>query len=280
MSTHGNLLLRWLRRLLQAVAFLGFAAGVVVLMLWLAGKFSPKVPATNSAAQSETSRTSAQLVPVALVELPLTESAVGTIRAVHETSIGSKLLARVVEVNLKAGQKVHAGDVLIRLDDSDLRARLQQAQAAAAAAEATYTQAATNEKRYNQLVTSRTISQQEYDNWPHGAANGRSESPPQPSGRSRGPSHARLRNHPISARRHGDRQESRCRRHGHAGPAAGHALRPDAHATGGQRSRIADPAAAQSTRASACESRGSTNNAAERYERSCPRPNRPAARFR
>ena len=60
----------------------------------------------------------------------------GTIRAVHETTIGSKLLARVVEVNLKAGQKVHAGDVLIRLDDTDLRAKLQQAKAAVAAAEA------------------------------------------------------------------------------------------------------------------------------------------------
>ena len=53
----------------------------------------------------------------------------GTIRAVHETSIGSKLLARVVEVNLKAGQKVKAGDVLVRLDDTDLRAKLQQAKA-------------------------------------------------------------------------------------------------------------------------------------------------------
>ena len=55
----------------------------------------------------------------------------GTIRAVHETAIGSKLLARVMEVNLKAGQQVHAGDVLVRLDDTDLRAKLQQAQAAA-----------------------------------------------------------------------------------------------------------------------------------------------------
>ena len=92
------------------------------------------------------------------------ESAVGTIRAVHETSIGSKLLARVVEVNLKAGQKVQTGDVLIRLDDTDLRAKLQQAKAAVASAEAVYRQAAADEKRYAQLVKSRTISQQQYDN--------------------------------------------------------------------------------------------------------------------
>ena len=73
-------------------------------------------------------------------------------------------MARVVEVNLKAGQKVHAGDVLIRLDDTDLRARLQQAKATVSAAEAAYAQATADEKRYAQLVASRTVSQQQYDN--------------------------------------------------------------------------------------------------------------------
>jgi len=163
MTTRGTLLMRWIRRGFQAAAFLGFAAGVVALMLWLSGKFSPKVPATNAAARAEASAVEGRLVPVRLVQLPLSESAVGTIRAVHETSIGSKLLARVVEVNLKAGQKVHAGDVLIRLDDTDLRAKLQQAKATVAAAEAVYTQTAADEKRYAQLVKSRTISQQQYD---------------------------------------------------------------------------------------------------------------------
>ena len=105
-----------------------------------------------------------RLVPVRLIRLPLCESAVGTIRAVHETTIGSKLLARVVEVNLKAGQKVQAGDVLVRLDDTDLRAKLQQAKAAVASAEAVHRQAAADERRYAQLVRSRTISQQQYEN--------------------------------------------------------------------------------------------------------------------
>jgi len=87
----------------------------------------------------------------------------GTVRAVHETSIGSKLLARVVEVKLKAGAKVRTGDVLVRLDDSDLRAKLQQAEAAVSSAEAVRSQANADERRYAQLVKSRTVSRQEYD---------------------------------------------------------------------------------------------------------------------
>jgi RND family efflux transporter MFP subunit len=151
---------RWVGRTAILVVF---GAGVIVLLLWLAGKFSPKVPVKNATAQSQRSDVEGQLVPVRLKRLPLTESAVGTIRAVHETTIGSKLLARVVEVNLKAGQPVQTGDVLIRLDDTDLRAKLQQAKAAVTSAKAVHGQAASDEKRYAQLVKSKTISQQAYD---------------------------------------------------------------------------------------------------------------------
>ena len=141
-----------------------FALGVTVLLLWLAGKFSPKVPSTTSAASAHALDVEQRLVPVLLKQLPSSETAVGSVHAVHKTTIGSKLLARVVEVDLKAGQKVQKGDVLIRLDDTDLRAKLQQAKAAVAAEEAVYRQAAGDEKRYAQLVKSRTISQQQYDN--------------------------------------------------------------------------------------------------------------------
>jgi RND family efflux transporter MFP subunit len=163
MTTRTNLLIRLLLWIVWAAVFLAFAAGVVVLLLWLAGKFSPKVPTEGAAARTQASKFEGRLVPVRLVSQPMSESAVGTIRAVHETSIGSKLLARVVEVNLKADQKVRAGDVLIRLDDTDLRAKLRQAQAAVASAEAVFGQAAADEKRYAPLVKSRTISQQQYD---------------------------------------------------------------------------------------------------------------------
>jgi RND family efflux transporter MFP subunit len=152
---------RWIVR---TAVFLIFGAGVIVLLLWLAGTFSPKVPARNAPSQSQASHVEGRLTPVRLIRLPLSESAMGTIRAVHETTIGSKLLARVVEVNLKSGQKVQAGDVLMRLDDANLRAKLQQATAVVAAAEAVHRKAAGDEKRYAQLIKSKTISQQQYDN--------------------------------------------------------------------------------------------------------------------
>jgi RND family efflux transporter MFP subunit len=152
--------IHWIGR---GAVLLGFAAGVVALMLWLAGWFSPKMPATTAANQAQTPTINGQLVKVQLIRLPLSESAVGSIRAVHETSIGSKLLARVVEVNLKAGQKVRAGDILVRLDGADLLAKLQQAKAAVTSLDAARAQAVRDEKRAAELIVANAISRSEYE---------------------------------------------------------------------------------------------------------------------
>ncbi len=153
-------LLRWIG---LAAIVLGFAAGVALLMLKLAGKFDPKVSDVDAAAEPEASDFTGRLAAVRLISRPSVESAVGSVRAVHEIAVGSKLLARVVEVQLKAGQKVREGEVLVRLDDADLRAKFEQARAAVASAEAARAQAADDERRYAPLVKEKAVSAQEYE---------------------------------------------------------------------------------------------------------------------
>ena len=136
-----------------------FIAMVTLLMLWLAGRFSPKIAAAGSTENEPPAiPEGAAVVEAHIVRLPVTESAVGTIQAVHETTIASRILARVVEINLRAGQPVSEGDVLLRLDDTDLRARLQQAKAAADAATAEHDQAIIDEKRLASLIQSKAVS--------------------------------------------------------------------------------------------------------------------------
>jgi len=150
----------WIR---QTAIFLVFTVGVVVLLLALAGKFTRKVSEIQPPKESASASRDYSTVPVRLVRLPRVEPAAGTVRAVYETTIGSKLLARAIEVNLKAGQTVKQGDVLVRLDDTDLRAKLQQAVAAVASAEALRNQAEADQRRAAQLVQSKTISRQAFD---------------------------------------------------------------------------------------------------------------------
>jgi len=146
----------------SGLILLAFVAGGGLLMLWLAGKFSPKVPAT-SVSPHRVEAAPGAIAEVRRISVPSIEASVGTIRAVHETTIGSKLLARVVEVDLKAGQKVRSGDVLVRLDDTDLQAKLKQARAAVVIAEAAHAQALRDEERYASLAKSNAATKQDLE---------------------------------------------------------------------------------------------------------------------
>ena len=43
-----TVIMRLIRFVFRTVVLLSFAAGVAVLLLWFAGKFSPKVPVANT----------------------------------------------------------------------------------------------------------------------------------------------------------------------------------------------------------------------------------------
>src|SRR5687768_4695958 len=106
MNTNRRIGQRWLAWGSRAAILFVFSVGVTVLLLWLAGKFAPKVSMRAERVLASEDKAPRFVAEVRLVRLPLVETAVGTVRPVHETTIGAKLLARVVEVNLKAGQVV------------------------------------------------------------------------------------------------------------------------------------------------------------------------------
>ena len=195
----------------ESSGLLAFAVGVILLVLWLAGKFAPKVADKLTPPASASADVPGRVEPVRLVRLPLYESAVGTVRAVHETAIGSRLLARVMEVNLKAGQQVRTGDVLVRLDDTDLRAKLQQAKAAVVSIEAVHAQAVVEENRYAEMLRSNAVSRQGYENMADSPEICRSRVAKSARNGQRSSGDARLCNRPVSYRRHHYRQEGRCR---------------------------------------------------------------------
>jgi RND family efflux transporter MFP subunit len=155
-----------LRKIIVAIIF---TVAVVVLMAWLAGDFHRKIGPTTagraeeSAAPGHALPGGARVEPVRLIRIPATESAVGTIQAVHEISLASKLLARVMEVHVLAGQRVAKDEVLVRLDDADLKARLQQAQAAVDHAKAARDQAQIEFDRINGLLKEGNAAQIEFD---------------------------------------------------------------------------------------------------------------------
>ena len=127
----------------------GLGVLVVVLMLYLAGSFSAKVPAHGRAADGTEPIGGASLVEARLIELPATELAPGSIQPLHETSLASKVREpeKVLEVKVTAGQQVHKGDLLVLLDSSTWLNRKELAEAKLRSAQVAHDDAQRNLKR-------------------------------------------------------------------------------------------------------------------------------------
>jgi RND family efflux transporter MFP subunit len=160
MTAAGSANRQWWMVLLQGALM---AVGLTVLFIVLAGWLTPKVPSKSVASSAGPLPSSSAQVPVKVVRRPRTEAAVGTVRAIHEAAIAAKILARVVEVRVKAGQAVTRDEVLIRLDDADLQARLKQAEAALAAALAARDRAQQDFERIERLRASGAASAADFD---------------------------------------------------------------------------------------------------------------------
>ncbi len=124
-----------------------FVVGVVLLMAWLVGTFAPKVPVNHETPAQGRPIGSGHVVEATRHTIPLEETAVGTIQPAHRIEVASRLLARALEVSAIAGQNVSKGDVLVRLEDADLRARLAQAESTIAQTQATLDLARAEEAR-------------------------------------------------------------------------------------------------------------------------------------
>jgi RND family efflux transporter MFP subunit len=147
------------RRFARAVAFLAL---VLLMMAWLTGRFQSKVSAGQRVVEGRSAE-GVRLVAVRRLSVPAVETAVGTITPVYESRVASKVLGRVVQVNVIAGQTVRRGDTLVRLDDADLAARVAEARAALEAARAEDEQASRERARGQRLHTEGVVSDTDWE---------------------------------------------------------------------------------------------------------------------
>ncbi len=91
------------------------------------------------------------------------ETVVGTVNSRKETMISSKIPAHIKEILVQPGQEVKANDLLIVLDDRDLRAKEGQAKSGLAAARAAKAQAESAYKRYQNLIKTGAATQAEFE---------------------------------------------------------------------------------------------------------------------
>ena len=90
-------------------------------------------------------------VEVVREETILTESVPASVEAKETTIISSRLVARITEISVRAGDTVEQGQLLLQLEQSDLLARAEQARERIHSVEARLTQARQNLERAEEL---------------------------------------------------------------------------------------------------------------------------------
>ena len=73
--------------------------------------------------------TSVRMDPASVGVLTETVSAPGTVEPEHKVDVSAEVSARIVELPKREGDRVRAGELIMRLDDRDLKAALQSAEA-------------------------------------------------------------------------------------------------------------------------------------------------------
>ena len=136
---------------------------MVLLLAWLMGAFRPRVvPGEEPARRAKVDL--AATVVVEAREEPQSESAVGTIRAVRETSVAARILGRVKALAIeRAGQPVQQGQVIAELFAEDLQAAVEQARAALLASETRRDKARIDLDRTTDLVQKGVAAQDRLD---------------------------------------------------------------------------------------------------------------------
>ncbi|WP_031435610.1 efflux RND transporter periplasmic adaptor subunit [Methylomarinum vadi] len=109
------------KTLLMALAAMAL---LVLMILWMAGAFEDKIaPATLAAGPAYQGQT----WQVKKQSLPQFEEIAGTLQSEQSASVASQIMARVKHVHVHAGDRIDKGDLLIELDNVDLKARVAQA---------------------------------------------------------------------------------------------------------------------------------------------------------
>jgi RND family efflux transporter MFP subunit len=110
-------------------------------------------------------RQGSQLVQTAIAKPAMAPERIftGVIAARVQSNLGFRVPGKVVERLVDAGQEVHAGQPLMRLDPKDLKLALTAQENAVAAARAAAVQAGDDEVRYRELVAVGGASTQRYE---------------------------------------------------------------------------------------------------------------------
>jgi membrane fusion protein, multidrug efflux system len=128
--------------------------GIIGVSIVIAACSTQAADKTDTSVPSQKLPVDARIVRASL--LVQAETVAGSVLANREVTIASEVSKKIRSIHFKEGRFVSKGQLLYKLDDNDIRARVKQVQAELALAKL-------SESRLSQLLKSESVRQEEYD---------------------------------------------------------------------------------------------------------------------
>ncbi len=142
------------RALLAPSLILGLSLGLAAC----GGEESDPQPAVNAGQQVE-----GQWVTVDASEVDDTALFPGTVIASDQSPIASRMMGYVREINVREGESVEQGQVLLTIDQSDVDSQIRQAEAALSKARSGLSNARSNYERFKRLYEEQAVPTQQFE---------------------------------------------------------------------------------------------------------------------
>ena len=136
---------------------------IVVMMFWLTGAFSKDRIKPVKLDVKMRPAAGVSTCSVVSVLTPMISEAAGTIQPEYRMTISSRISANLLEMRVRAGQRVRKDELLARLDSRDIAARSAQAKETLRRAQATRDLAASDFQRDKPLMDKAVIPRSEFD---------------------------------------------------------------------------------------------------------------------
>ena len=125
-------------------------------------------PLLSSCSSQDGKGTAERTVPIRLAvaetrDVPRVLETVGNVEAYSSVQLKSQVAGQIVEVLVRAGEEVNAGDILFRLDPRPFDAAVAEAEARLTRGEALLAQARQDLDRYTSLLKQNVISREAFD---------------------------------------------------------------------------------------------------------------------
>ncbi len=133
--------------------------GLILLLVWMQGGFTAKTPPGTAQAGERRENAQGPTAKAELKEMDEVLSWPGTVTARSVAQIAPKVSARILEIAVKSGDVVKAGQIVARLDQSELQSRVNQARSMLTAAQAQAAKTGAEMRRVQSLFDQEAATQ-------------------------------------------------------------------------------------------------------------------------